>query len=91
MRAPPEHRKSMFSLIEGWQQSGVSQKAFCEQHRIAPHVFYYWYKCYRAQNDVAVVQPSKRFIELSFSAESPRIALWVEGTLRLVGRDFIFN
>lgn len=52
MRAAIEHRNTMFSLIENWQQSGLSQKAFCEQQQIAAHQFYYWYKCYRIQNDV---------------------------------------
>ena len=64
MRAATEHRTTMFSLIESWQQSGLSQKAFCKQHQILSHVFYYWYKCYRTQNDVAAFQPSKGFIEL---------------------------
>ncbi len=64
MRAATEHRTTMFSLIESWQQSGLSQKAFCKQHQILSHVFYYWYKCYRTQNDVAALQPSKGFIEL---------------------------
>jgi len=63
MRAASEHRNMMFSLIENWQQSGLNQKTFCEQHQIASHQFYYWYKCYRVQNDV-VIQPAKRFIEL---------------------------
>lgn len=37
----------MFSMIRGWQQSGVTQKAFCEEHDIPYHVFHYWYKCFR--------------------------------------------
>jgi transposase-like protein len=64
MRATTEHRNTMFSLIANWQQSGLSQKAFCEQHQIVPHVFYYWYKCYRTQNKVPVAQPARSFIEL---------------------------
>ncbi|WP_442345985.1 IS66 family insertion sequence element accessory protein TnpA, partial [Foetidibacter luteolus] len=34
----------MFSMIGDWQQSGLSQKAFCAQHGIRYHVFHYWYK-----------------------------------------------
>ncbi len=34
MRAATEYGNAMFSLIETWQQSGLSQKAFCEQHQI---------------------------------------------------------
>lgn len=64
MGATTEHRNAMFSLIENWQQSGLSQKVFCEQHHIATHQFYYWYKCYRRKKDIPANQVSKGFIEL---------------------------
>lgn len=64
MYAPTEHRLAMFSLIENWRQSGLSQKAYCEQRQIVPHVFYYWHKCYRTQNTVPATQSAKGFIEL---------------------------
>jgi|SRR5665213_3478429 len=44
-----EVREQMFSLISQWQQSGLSQKAYCQQQSIKYHVFHYWYKCYRQQ------------------------------------------
>lgn len=34
-------------MIEQWQGSGITQKAFCEQQSLRYHTFYYWYKCYR--------------------------------------------
>ena len=37
----------MFALISSWKQSGLSQKAYCEQNQIRYHVFHYWYKRYR--------------------------------------------
>ncbi len=40
-------REQMFAMITGWRQSGLSQKAYCEQHGIRYHVFHYWYKCFR--------------------------------------------
>ena len=49
MRNPPEVREQMFSMIEQWQGSGLTQKAFCEQQSLRYHTFYYWYKCYRRQ------------------------------------------
>ena len=70
MRATTEHRTAMFSLVETWQQSGLSQKVFCEQHQIVLHVFYYWYKCYRIQNEVSGGQPTESFIELHSSPAS---------------------
>ena len=48
----PELRDRMFELIEQWQQSGLSQKAFCEQHSIRYYVFQYWYRRYRKQHVV---------------------------------------
>ena len=64
MQAGTEHRTAMFSLIEKFRQSGLSKKAFCEQHQVVPHIFYYWYKCYRTQNNITAVEPAKGFIEL---------------------------
>ena len=40
-------QQQMFSMIESWQQSGLNQKAWCEQHSIRYHVFHYWYRKYR--------------------------------------------
>jgi hypothetical protein len=40
-------REQMFEMILTWQQSGLSQKSFCEQNAIRYHVFHYWYKCFR--------------------------------------------
>ena len=52
MRNNPEVRHQMFQLIEQWKQSGLSQNAFCEQHSMRFHKFYYWYKCYRRVNEI---------------------------------------
>lgn len=38
-------------MIGSWKQSGLSQKAYCEQNNIRYHVFHYWYKRYRNQQD----------------------------------------
>lgn len=75
MGATTEHRSAMFSLIENWRQSGLSQKAFCKQQQILSHVFYYWYKCYRTQNDVSPAHPAKGFIELHSNEPSPEAAI----------------
>ena len=40
-------REQMFSMITCWQQSGLSQKAYCQQNGIRYHEFHYWYKCFR--------------------------------------------
>lgn len=50
MRNQPEARQQMFALIEQWQQSALTQKAFCGQQSLRYYVFHYWYKRYREQH-----------------------------------------
>ena len=40
----------MFPHIEAWKTSGLSQKAYCEQHQIILHVFYYWLSKHRIKH-----------------------------------------
>ena len=47
MRASNEERNAMLALIKQWEQSGMRQKDFYQQHNIPAHVFYYWHKCYK--------------------------------------------
>lgn len=47
MRVSNEQRNAMLSLINQWEQSGMRQKDFYQQHNIPAHVFYYWHKCYK--------------------------------------------
>ena len=42
-----ETEQQMFNMLTHWQQSGISQKLYCEQHGIRYHVFHYWYKRFR--------------------------------------------
>lgn len=42
-------QEDMFKVIDLWKQSGLSQKAYCEQNNIRYHVFHYWYKRFRDQ------------------------------------------
>jgi hypothetical protein len=44
-------KEEMYPLIEEWQQSGQSQKHFCEQKHLSKSVFVYWLKKYRKQQD----------------------------------------
>ncbi|MDP4184618.1 MAG: hypothetical protein Q8862_05590 [Bacteroidota bacterium] len=40
-------KEDMFPLIENWQKSGLSQRAFCRQEGLALHVSLYWLKRYK--------------------------------------------
>ncbi len=38
-----EHRREIWSdTITSWKQSGLSQRAYCEQHQLALGTFAYW-------------------------------------------------
>ena len=58
-------REQMFAMISSWQQSGLSQKAYCQQHNIRYHVFHYWYKCFR---DLQSPAKDKGFMPLKIQA-----------------------
>jgi hypothetical protein len=40
-------KQQMFDNIDRWQQSGLTQKAFCREVNLPYHVFHYWYRRYR--------------------------------------------
>lgn len=64
----------MFAHVEAWLCSGLSQRVFCEQHRVVPHIFYYWLRRYR-QKQLSLEQ--KGFIPVSVTPaklrEAPRM------------------
>ena len=51
MQSKKEHRTHMLQMITQWQQSGLSQRAFCASHNVAYHVFHYWYGVYRSDKN----------------------------------------
>lgn len=51
MQASSSTRSEMFSLIEAWKQSGLSQQVFCREKNLRYHQFHYWYKVYRDKNN----------------------------------------
>ncbi len=59
------YRQQMFSLIEAWQASGLSQKAFCEQQALSPHRFQYWRRRFKDRNNAPA--PAPAFIPLTFT------------------------
>jgi hypothetical protein len=82
-------REEMFSMIRDWQQSGLSQKAYCEQHNVRYHVFHYWYKCFR---QVQLPAKEEGFIALNVQAACSANTLCAEVELLLAdGRRVIFH
>lgn len=44
-------KEEMFPIVEAWQDSSISKKAFCEEQGLVKSVFFYWCKRYREEND----------------------------------------
>jgi hypothetical protein len=66
MQSKDEVQQQMFDYIDQWQQSGLTQKAFCQQVNLSYHIFHYWYKRYR----IADRKPASSFIRLGVSSAS---------------------
>ena len=67
-KALSQRSQKMFALIEGYQKSGLTQKAFCETEGLALSTFQYWiskYKKYHQRDS----SPAEAFVELK--AQSP--------------------
>ena len=75
MQSKQAIQQQMFAMIEQWQQSGLTQKAYCIQNNIAYHIFHYWYRCYR-HNQSATDPDSSSFVKLQVS--SPAIIAHTE-------------
>ena len=68
MQSSANNRTEMFLMIEQWQVSGLSQKAYCRQQNLSYHVFHYWYKVYRDEKEVAPRDKST-FVPLRMEAQ----------------------
>jgi hypothetical protein len=51
MQSKEEVQQQMFGYIDQWQQSTLTQKAFCQQINLSYHIFHYWYKRYRITDE----------------------------------------
>ena len=78
----------MFPLIRQWEESDLNQREFCARHGIKPHIFGYWLRRYREQQQPS--DKSKGFIPIEVEAASGAAVfaeiIYVDGT-RLVFRD----
>jgi hypothetical protein len=53
MQNKKEQRAKKLEMIGQWQQSGLTQRAFCATHNIAYHVFHYYYGVYRSRQNTS--------------------------------------
>jgi hypothetical protein len=61
-------KKQMFLMIEGWKKSGLTQMEYCKGQGIRYHVFHYWYKVYRDEQQTKVNTPAA-FVQLQVQQE----------------------
>lgn len=81
-------QQKMFEGIRRWQQSGLKQKAWCEQNGVPYSSFHYWYKRYRNGEPVADKNSSEGFVQLMVNTN--RSGIWCE--LELAGaKKLVFH
>jgi hypothetical protein len=78
MQDKAAHRMEMLQMISEWQQSGLSQRAFCKTKDIAYHVFHYWYGVYRSVN-----KSTDSFLPVSVTPAISHEQVTVSGSNRL--------
>ncbi|MEO6818822.1 MAG: hypothetical protein ABI204_03775 [Ginsengibacter sp.] len=92
MQSKEEIRKQKFLMIEAWQQSGLSQKAWCIQESIAYHSFHYWYTKYCSAHPVTFGSLDKRQRFISLKVQSPFNGIAANLELLLTdGRRLLFH
>ena len=62
--------EEMFPVVEDWLQSGLTQKAYSQQHQLPGHVLPYWVGRYR-KTQPAADQKTSSFIRLATPAALP--------------------
>ena len=93
------NQQHFFDNIIHWQQSGLSQKAWCEENNMAYSVFHYWYRRFRNQQRANEADAKDRFVHLKvqdYPTDKPWCELILTSGQRLcfhqpVPVDFIRN
>ena len=72
MQTREQLEEQKYAMIEQWQQSGLSQKKFCEHNNIAYHHFHYWYKRYGNRQ---AADGAGKFVTVKVNSPSPAISM----------------
>ena len=78
MQNKTEHRIQMLEMILRWKQSGQTQRAFCAGSSIAYHIFHYWYRVYRQEQNTA-----GSFLPLKVTTSVQQEQITISGTNRI--------
>lgn len=86
MRLPDNDRQAKMDLIQQWKDSGLTQKEFYQQQNIPQHVFYYWHKCYRDQQNKRdnVSTTANGFVQITPSSSATNIDLYLPSGIHIV-------
>ena len=76
--------KRMQQMVEQWQQSGISQRQFCEKNRIKLSTFGYWVQKY---NEAKIPDPG--FASLRISPEPVNMLPVPKMEIELSGGVFV--
>ena len=68
MQKDNKQKEQMFEKIEEWKASNCTQMDFCKQQGIRYHIFHYWYKVYRHEQNKSTDTASS-FIALQLQRE----------------------
>ena len=82
-------QQKMFKGIRRWQQSGLTQKAWCRKNNIAYATFHYWYKRYRLGDVPTDNRTPEGFVQLMVDDSNPA-GCWCELALP-GGRKLVFH
>lgn len=87
MQLPDNDRQAKINLIEKWKDSGLTQKEFYQQQNMPAHVFYYWHKCYRdQQNKIAHASSlaANDFVQLTPPSPATHVELQLPNGMRII-------
>ncbi len=77
------NRERWFDRIERCKQSGLTQKAFCEQHRIGIASFRRWRAIFIREGKAQASRPILLPVNIIPAVSGPSLALWFGEELRL--------
>jgi hypothetical protein len=64
---PHQNDAAMRKHVKQWQNSSLTQIAYCHNHNIKPHVFSYYKKKFRlASTPVDLLEPTGRFVPVQW-------------------------
>ncbi len=85
MQNTNEQRAELLDMIPRWQNSGLTQKAFCTNNDIAYHVFHYRYGVYKSnQNTTGSFVP----VKISTPPNAPQVTITGKNGIQI---QFEFN